>query len=260
MYLSTMGALVQSARHATIANNLANANSTGFKPDWTIYREVPAESVLQPGHRTEIDGVLEKTGGGVWLDRTVSDFQTGSFRTTDNPLNVALDDARQPDYTSFFLVRNEGADDISYTRDGNFTVASDGTLRTASGAQVLDGGGAPITFTTNSPVEIDEGGVIREVGTNAELGRLGVVRARTDTLATLHKLGDNEFQNEGNAVVFEPSQAILRSGALEDSATNSIMEMASMIEGHRTYDTNMKFLTMQDETLGQTVRRIAATA
>ena len=55
-------------------------------------------------------------------------------------------------------------------------------------------------------------------------------------------------------------RGVLRSGALEDSATNSIMEMASMIEGHRTYDTNMKFLTMQDETLGQTVRRIAATA
>jgi flagellar basal body rod protein FlgG len=256
MYLSTMGALVQARRHEAIANNLANASTTGFKPDWTIFRSIPAESALQPGHRTEIDALLEKTGGGVWLDRTASNFRSGPFRVTGNPLDLAIED-RDAQRTGFFMVRRPGESQVLYTRNGGFHQDLQGHLVTDSGGLVLSPERDPILLPPGETVRIDKDGVILDSRNNV-LGSVGV--AETADASPLRKVGDNLFADDRNQVGFTLRRGGIRPEALEESGTNPIAEMAGMIEGHRAYEANMRFLTLQDDTLGQVVTRIAAFA
>jgi len=259
MYLSTMGAMVQVARHGSTANNLANTSTPGFKPDWTLYRAIPAESVLLDGNRAEIDRILQETGGGVWLERTVSDFTAGSYRATGNPLDLAIDDSKaDPGRTGFFMVRSADlAGDVYYTRDGHFMVNADGSLVNARGDHVLDTGGNPITIPAQATeVRVAEDGRIYNAADSAEIAQIGVVRTADPT--KMRKIGDNLFRREDAEL--QNDQRGIQEGTIEESAANPIYEMVSMIEGYRTYEANMRFIQIQDETLGDTVRRVGAVA
>lgn len=255
MYLSTMGAMVQSSRHETVANNLANASTAGFKPDYTIYRSVPAESLLQPGHRSEIDPILERTGGGVWLDRTVSNFASGPMQSTGNPLDLALinDPAGQ---TGFFMLRPPEAQETFYSRDGRFHLNAASELVNTDGAKVLGPDGGPIVLEGASQVRVNPDGTIINVETNEPVGQVGVVR--TAEARRMRKLGDNLWSANGAAM--NNDQRGVQAETIELSATSAVNEMANMIESHRTYETNMKFISIQDETLGETVRRLGSIA
>ncbi len=255
IYLSTMGALLQARRHEITANNLANVNTPGFKPDWAIFKEVLSESMRQPGHRSEIDAILEKTGGGVWLDKTLSNFKAGPFRLTGNPLDLALED-KEPGKVSFFQVRKPGTPEIYYTRNGHFMLDQQSRLVTADGHLALSPAGEPIALPASGAFRInDDGAIFNEH--NDQIGQIGVVR--TAEPHKLRKIGDSLFANPERAK-FAADQRGVRAGALEDSGANAISEMVNMIEGHRLYETNMRFISIQDETLGQVVQRIAAVA
>ena len=82
---------------------------------------------------------------------------------------------------------------------------------------------------------------------------------RTAEPQKLRKIGDSLFVNSERATLTIEQRGV-RAGVLEDSGANAILEMANMIEGHRLYEANMKFISIQDETLGQVVQRIAAVA
>jgi flagellar hook-basal body protein len=169
--------MVEQAKHETVANNLANSETTGFKPDFTTFMAIPAESVWKGLGRRESDLILEKTGGGVWMDRTTSDFSPGPLRETRNPLDVALVD--QPGRVSFFKVRTgEGEDQqVRYTRNGNFLCNNEGMLVTNGGLPVLSEGDQPIIIPANSgKVEVSQNGDVSivENGQSVLIGRIGV--------------------------------------------------------------------------------------
>lgn len=255
MYLSTMGAMAQAARHQAIANNLANAETAGFKPDMQLFRSIPVESRMRGGPRLEVDRILENTGGGVWVDHTTTDFSPGPFRETTNPFDLALDDGSVP-YTSFLVVRQPGTEEIFYTRDGHLGLNGEGQLVHRLGYEVLNAEGEPIEIPGVNEVRILEDGTIVDMQTNLDVGQIGVVR--TEEPLRLEKRGGNLFA--AGAARLEPHQAHLRSGFIEESATDPIREMAAMIEAQRTYESNMMFLRIQDETLGDTVGRVGAVA
>ncbi|MDR3212128.1 MAG: flagellar hook-basal body protein [Planctomycetota bacterium] len=262
-YLSTMGALVQTARHATIANNLANSNTHGFKPDWSIFQAVPVENEWHPDRRFVWDEILMKTGGGVWNDKTVTNLKPGPFQFTGNPFDVALADEPGSGMHSFFMIRQgDNPDgDILYTRDGHFLTDQDGVLRTVSGDLVVGPEGTTVTLAIppDSSIHIRDDGSIVSYTPDAGTAILGVIGvARTADYTAMKKLGDSRFLADGAAM--QPFQAGVKGEYLEESSTNPIDEMTNMIEATRIYETNMRFLTIQDETLGETVRRIAAPA
>ncbi len=254
MYLSTMGAMVQSSRHASTANNLANSNTVGFKPDWTQFQVLPAESELQGSHRRAIDGLLEQTGGGVWLDKTVTDFTAGNYRPTGNPLSLALNDENGK--TRFFVVQNSADNQAYLTRAGNFVTNSDGQLMTDTGFNVLDGNGMKVTIPDGVEPRVLNDGSIRDEISGQVIAQVGVMS--TDEPHKMKKIGDSLFDPQDAQVVNDQNGVL--GGTLEESSSNTITEMVNMIEGHRMYESNMKFLSMQDETLGTVVSRIGKIA
>ncbi|MFH0911598.1 MAG: flagellar hook-basal body protein [Planctomycetota bacterium] len=246
VYLSTMGALVQAGRHGIIANNLANANTVGFKPDIPTFRELLPESRLQPGRRIGLDELLEQLGGGAWLNSTSTDFSPGSFRVTGNPLNAAIVEAN-----GFFEVEKNG--ERFLTRDGAFTLNSDGELVLSDGVtRVLDQGGVPIVLQ-GSPV-IRENGAIEDEDTLLPVAQLSLVTV--DNLGALEKRGDNLYR-AGEAQVTQGEVRVM-GGAVEESAVNPIREMAAMIEAARAYQANMRLITIQDEILGRVVSTVGS--
>ncbi|MDR1533530.1 MAG: flagellar hook-basal body complex protein, partial [Planctomycetota bacterium] len=140
MYLSTMGALIQTHRHATISNNLANTNTHGFKPDWSVFTEVPVENNWH-GERIFLwDKILMNTGGGVWNDATLTNLAPGPLRETGNPFDIALHDEPGSESRSFFRLRPDqaGPEGIYYSRAGHFVPDQEGMLRSPTGDLVLD--------------------------------------------------------------------------------------------------------------------------
>ena len=262
MYLSTMGALAQTHRHATISNNLANANTNGFKPDWSVFKEVPVENFFHPGRSMHWDKVLMNTGGGVWNETTYTDLSPGPMEFTGNPFDVALHDEPNSEKYSFFMMRPdvEGAE-MFYSRDGHFVPDEQGILRNMAGDLVLSPEGEPINVVAppNSIVSINRDGSVianlpNEEG-NIVLGQIGVQRTADADLMV--KIGENRFIPEGAEM--EDYQNGVMGGYQEKSAANAIEEMTNMIEASRVYEMNMKFISIQDEQLGNAVSRIAST-
>ncbi len=258
MYISCMGAMVQQARHETTANNLANLNTAGFKPDYQNIMQIPAESVWKGLGRRESDWILEKTGGGAWLDSTSSDFTAGPLKTTNAPMDLALED--QPGKVSFFKIRSgEGeGEQIRYTRNGNFNISTARLLVNSVGMPVLSDANQPITVPPAEQISIDANGNVHifNNGQRQLVGRIGIATTSAEEAQKgLKKLGDSLFQPK-EGTVMEDGTGKMISGKLEQASTNQINEMVSMIEGQRTYEMNMKFLSMQDQTLGSAIQRL----
>jgi flagellar basal body rod protein FlgG len=245
-----MGAMVESSQHGLVSNNLANANTVGYKSNVGTFRELLCESLLQPGHRPEVNKLLEKTGGGTWLNSTATVFENGPVNYTGNPLNAAI-----VDKNGFFQVQKDGQTYL--TRDGEFSLNGDGQLVMADGkTPVLSDAGGPIDLAAyGGMVEIRSDGSIVSQEDGALIANLGLYRVEGDEFSKLEKVGDNMFNVKDGANLAAGGVRVA-GGAVEDSAVNPVTEMVKMIEATRAYQANMKFITIQDETLGKTVSSV----
>ena len=256
MYLSTMGALVQTTRHSVISNNLANSSTVGFKPETTTFKELPAESRFPGNSRREIDRLLEKTGGGTWLSSITGDFsQLGPLKETGSPFNVALDNREDGSVAFFAALDNNGK--MAYTRNGEFSINQHGMLSTKDGRLVLSPNGESIQLTdiddeVKLTLRMRSDGAILDDKTGTIYGQVGIWATKTPE--KMLRLGDNMFDR--NNVELEPSQERLLVGVVESSAVNPVLEMVNMIEAFRAYEANMGFIRTQDETLAGTVQRL----
>ena len=128
---------------------------------------------------------------------------------------------------------------------------------TPTGDRLLNIDGEPIVVDPNWPaVHVREDGMIAAIveGETVLLAEIAVVA--TTNHRGLTKVGDNLF--ELNGAEWDAPAGRVKSGYVEQSAAHAVEEMTNMIEAARMYEANMRFVTMQDDTLGQTVRRIAA--
>lgn len=264
MYLSCMGAMVEQAKHETTANNLANSETTGFKPDFATFMSIPAESVWKGLGRRESDLILEKTGGGVWMDQTTSDFTQGPMRETGSTFDLSIMDENDKDKVSFFMIRPQGeqnADKTFYTRNGNFTQNSEGMLVTKNGDMVLDATGQPISIPALNGGKLGvnrDGEITITRGTEEQIvGQVGLASTTlSEAQRGLKKLGDSLFEPDTAVMVGSPIGTKIASGVIEQSAVEPVKEMVAMIEGQRMYEQNMKFLSLQDESLGAAISRL----
>ena len=125
----------------TIANDLANMNTTGFKAQTTNFADLFYQQIGQQGSGDEI-----QVGAGVQVASNETNFGQGSFETTGVSTDVALNG------NGFFVVNNGNATTNEYTRDGNFTLDNNNNLITSSGQQVMGYPAVNGVVNTNSPI------------------------------------------------------------------------------------------------------------
>src|ERR1700733_3903341 len=160
LYLSATGVMTNSYRQDVIANNLANAQTIGFKKDLTLFKERPTAAQENPGHADWTDPLMESMGGGTFAMPNAVDTTQGELEHTGSNLDVAIDG------TGYFAVDASGKQRL--TRNGQFLIDRDGNLILASGKgeKVLDQTGKPIVLdsTARDTTSIGQDGQITQNG------------------------------------------------------------------------------------------------
>lgn len=236
IYRSASGMLPRVKKEEAIANNLANAGTTGFKKDIVFSKELTrAEKRLRP---TQVDWQTN-------LDSLVRvDQAPGVFDRTDNPLDIAIEG------DGFFQLQGENGERV-LTRAGAFVVDSEGYLAFPGGYRVLGDGGT--LQVGNGQVNIAQTGEVESDG--AQIGR--IVPQTLDDLSRLQRLGGSLFAVPNGEETIPALSYTLRQGYLETSNVDVVNEMVDMIVEYRTYEANARSLTTQDESLDQLLNRVA---
>ena len=236
IWLSAAGMRVNDHRQTVLANNMANADTNGFKRDLAVIRERRVESLARPGGFGLTHPLLDGLAGGVDIRPTHYSFAQGSIETTGRALDVAI----QGD--GFFEVRN--GEETRYTRNGSFTINGQGELVLTSGEgrwRVLDENGDAIQMEPNAgPVSISHDGTIRQG--NAVAGTIRMMT--TADKQSLRKVGEGLFDLVRGEMVAIQGRLVPR--AVEKSNFDVMQGLASMIETTRAYQMNATMIRLQD--------------
>lgn len=264
-YTAASGMIAQQRRTELLTNNMANANTPGYKTDKSSLRAFP-EMLLS---RLDEYGKLAKipsytTVGslntGVYMQETIPNFVQGDLQETGNKTDLALLDIFVPGNqganskgTVFFAV--QGPNGIRYTRNGNFAVNGLGYLTTADGLNVLDTNGNPIRVQTDN-LKIDEQGRIFDNG--EYVAQLGVsYAANPDSLV---KEGDGLYRLDNgtlpNAFQVNNIRFRIQQGFTERSNVDAAQTMTDMLAAYRAYESNQKVLQAYDRSMDKAVNEV----
>lgn len=224
------------------SNNLANVNNTGFKKDQGLqssFKEIILSRIEGNGQTVP----LGKTGSGVALNESYTDYTQGSIRETGNDLDLAIEGS------GFYMVQTP--DGIRYTRDGNFALNDKGQVITSQGHLLL-GERGPIQTIDGRSIDIDTSGQVY-LG-NIKGDRIQVVEFENPQV--LEKIGDDLYLGDENLA--QPANDYkVKQGYLENSNVNIVQEMVQMIQISRQYEASQKVITTIDNTLDKAVNQVA---
>jgi flagellar basal-body rod protein FlgG len=244
LYVAASGMTAQQTRIDTIANNIANVGTTGYKKSREafqdlFYQELNFGGVGQTSARVE-------AGGGVRLAAIEKSHVQGSMNATGNPFHAAIHGK------GFFAVEDVNGEQF-YTRDGTFTRDSDGTLITQSGLTVV--GDIAIPMDADN-FEILTDGTVRALLTgDTEYTTLGQMEIANFVNPTgLRSAGGNLYQEtpeSGEPIPIEPGEdnAQIMQGYLEGSNVDVAEELINLIMAQRSYELTSKVVQASDEAL-----------
>jgi flagellar basal-body rod protein FlgF/flagellar basal-body rod protein FlgG len=242
LYISAAGAHAQSQRVEVLSNNIANAQTPGFKRELAVLQSRYAEAISSGQDYPETRGI-NNVGGGVFMSETLTDFQQGVLKLTGINSDLAIEGE------GFFQVEKDGQRLL--TRAGNFQFNSEGRLVGSGNSAVLGEDGRPVVIDPTQPWRFDEHGAVVQAGT-----AINVALVKPRSLGDLAKAGDNLFLPLGPTTPVDPDARRVHPGYLEHSSANPILEMTQLIEASRAYEANVRMIQNHDQSLGALVSRL----
>jgi len=252
LYTAASGMAAQQLNIDTIAHNLANINTCGFKLRRAQFQDLLYQNIRQAGASntatTEIPVGLQ-IGLGTKPVATEMNFAQGDFATTNNPLDLVIQGQ------GFFQISQVNGQ-IAYTRNGNFHLNRDGNLVTSEG-DLLDPqitipqDQLSITVGSDGTVSVMQAGQTQP----QQVGKIEI--AHFQNPAGLQNLGKNLFvptQASGEAITGTPGEnglGTLLSGFTEQSNVSVVEEMVNMIVSQRAYEANSKVIRTADDMFSQ---------
>jgi len=238
IYIAMTGAKHTLGQQAAVSNNIANADSTGFREEMHRFRSVDVTNSPLPSRAFVVDASVS------------SNFNEGPLKFTGRTYDVAIQGK------GFFAVQGaNGAE--AYTRDGSFQLSPDGVLLTRSGRPVI-GDGGPITIPPDNEIVIGKDGSISAIPATGDknavnvVGRLKLVNPGE---ATLERGDDGLFRVAGGAPAALDENVQVAGGYLEGSNVNVVDQMTQMISVQRQFEMQMQVLR-RAETNDQTATKI----
>jgi flagellar basal-body rod protein FlgG len=249
LWSAKTGLDAQNTQMAIIANNLANANTTGFKSQRAAFQDLMYQNVRQVGaqstQNTQYSTGLT-LGTGVRIVATESNYAQGSVTTTNGPLDLSISGR------GFFQITMPDGT-LAYTRDGSLTLDNQGNVVTASGYPIQPA--ITIPAGTQS-VTVGTDGAVTAVAASGKATQIGQIQ-----LADF--VNEQGLQNIGNNLVVESAASgspqtgtaganglgTVQQGSLETSNVNTVTELVNMIECQRAYEMNSKAITASDQML-----------
>lgn len=234
IYTAMTGASHTLQQQASVAQNLANINTPGFRSTIDTFRSVP---IVGEGLPTRAF-VVDSTSG--------TDFTPGVTQATGNTLDVAVDGK------GWIAVQDANGNE-AYTRNGGLKLTPAGILQTKSGLNVM-GDTGPITIPPDTQVTIAKDGTISTVPTTSQVnqvvivGRLKLTNPPEDQLV---RGEDSLFRTKDGQPADADANVTVISGSLEGSNANMVESMVNMISLARQFDMQMKMLTTADDNAKQ---------
>ncbi len=247
--IAATGMLAQQTNVDVISNNIANANTTGFKSSRAAFQDLVYETIKREGAVTSDQGTSRPTGVNVGLGvqtaGTIRLNTQGGLLVTENQLDMAVDGQ------GYFTI-NMPDGTVAYTRDGSFQLSAQGTIVNLQGYELSPG----ITIPDKTvKIEVSQQGIVSafiEKDPNpVELGQIGLTTFTND--AGLRALGDNLLQAttaSGDPIEANPGDpgvGIVRQGFLENSNVNIIQQITALISAQRAYEMNSKAIQTADQ-------------
>ncbi len=250
LWVAKTGLDAQQTRLSVISNNLANANTMGFKSSRAVFEDLLYQNVRQVGAQSSEGTQLPSglmLGTGVRTVATEKNHAQGNLVQTEGSLDLAIQGR------GFFQVlRPDGT--LSYSRDGSFQLSATGEIVTAGGyllqpAITVPSGAQSVTIGSDGIVSVTAAGAAAPT----QIGNIQLADFANPT--GLQSIGENLYQESaasGSPQTGTPglnSIGSLVQGALESSNVNSVKELVSLIETQRAYEMNSKAISTADQML-----------
>lgn len=261
----TSGMISQQRVQEALSENVANANTPGYKADESALRAFPEMLLHKMGSNASGLGqgpsaarsgeTIGSINTGAYVQELIPHFDQGPIRETGQPTDLALVDGELPDENGslFFIVENE-AGDTRYTRNGHLTVDADGFLTTNEGYFVLDDNNNRIQpnsmdFLVTSNGELQADGLNTNIGI-AYVDNTDDIAKDENDLLTVD--GDANAQNARN---LDTTFSVMQN-TLEGSNVDAGKTMTDMTSSYRLFEQNQRMLRAYDENMGKAVSEI----
>lgn len=250
LYTAYTGMINKQKRLDTVTNNLANASTTGFKREGLTSKSFDQMLTVKLNDLSVpyLNEGIGKMSLGVKIGENYTDYSQGSFKETGNTYDLALAG------NGFFTISytdKKGNTSEKYTRDGEFTMDSEGYLRTLEGDYVQGEGGNIMIPVETSEVSIRDNGDIYADGEYVDSLRI----VDFEDYNNIEKFGENLYNVVDGATETE-STAAVKQGYLEMSNINVVKEMVEMITISRAYESNQKLIQTEDDMLDKSVNQV----
>jgi len=249
-----MQALIE--QNDSTANNVANVNTIGYKKQALAFKNIYNSTISQKDQITDEIKNIGELSMGSQVQKLTYDFSQGALNTTGNAFDLAI----QGD--GFFKIQSSDGD-ISYTRNGSFTLNNNGNLVTKDGDFVLDDKGKQIKIKTNDVVMhsindiiITENGQIQISNDQNQIVMQKIGIYDFSNKEDMIGLGGSQFKpiNVGNNPELKAEKFSLQQGALEMSNANVVNEMMKTISTSRNYESLSKLVKSDGETLSAVMK------
>ena len=251
LYTSATGMKAQQTMVDTIANNIANVNTAGFKRSAPAFEDLLYVTLQSPGlqQQGQVSApVGNQIGSGARLSSSPKVYTQGTLEITNRQLDIAIDGPGL-----FQIQLADGT--LGYTRDGNFQVNADGNIVTASGAILQPGLSLP-QDTLEVNVDVSGNVTVRTASapdTTTAIGSLTI--ARFVNPSGLLALGSNHLRAtdaSGAPIIANPGTngtGELKQGFIERSNVEIVNELVSLIVAQRAYEVNSRSIQASDQML-----------
>ena len=244
-----MQALIE--QNDSTANNVANVNTVGYKKQSLVFRDIYDSNVVQKSAETGDYQSIGELSVGSQVQKLTYDFSQGALDKTGNTFDLAISG------DGFFKIQSSDGD-MSYTRNGSFTMNNNGNLVTKDGDMVLDDKGKPIKIRTNDVVMHSTNDIIINEGGQIELNN-------EQNKVSMQKIGVYDFSNKEDMICiggskYKPTDITtnrelkaekftVEQGSLELSNSNVVNEMMKTINTSRNYETLSKVVKTSGDSL-----------
>lgn len=235
LYVALAGQVSMNRRLETIANNLANMTTPGYRAE-----EVKFETLLS---KTRAQSVAFPTSGETYISR-----RPGPMTYTGNPLDVAAEG------NHWFALQTP--DGTVYTRDGRLKMNEVGELQSVAGYPVLDPGGAPIRVDPQAgPIVIgDDGSIMQD---DRQVGGLGVFQLPDNAKLSRYE-NSGVMSDQPGVLPQDPVGAGVRQGYIEGANVNPIMEMTRLIAVTRAFEMASSAMGQGESTQDEAIRSLGS--
>ena len=248
LYTAVSGMITLENKQNTIANNMANANTIGYKSEDLVIKSFDEVLLQNKDKLVGNQNTRRKLGSislGAKIDEVTIKFTQGDLKETGAQTDLGINGR------GFFQIQK--GNEVVYTRDGNFIVSNEGYLVTSTGDRVLgrniNSGNVEPIYVGNSTFNIDRNNNILIDGVATQT----IATSDFEDYNTLVKVGDNYYKGDNP---INNARANIRQGFTELSKVDITNEMVNMLSTMRNFETNQKILTMIDKTLEQAANKV----